>query len=108
MKPITTTCHNSGQALASAAIVCIACAVGLPVTAAHAQTAITEQEAQAIGVDAYIYLYSLITMDVTRKQLTNIEPGEGTLGGPMNTFANAPAFPAADFKGVVRPSFDTG
>jgi hypothetical protein len=48
-----------------------------------------------------------VTMDVTRKQLTNVEPGKGTLGGPMNAFASAPAFPAADFKVVVRPNFDT-
>jgi hypothetical protein len=72
-----------------------------------APPAITEQEAHAIGVDVYVYLYSLVTMDVTRKQLTNVEPGKGTLGGPMNAFANAPAFPAADFKAVVRPNFDT-
>ena len=77
-----------------------------PVTAA-AQSAITEQEAQSIAVDAYIYFYSLVTMDVTRKQLTNKPPGSGSLGGPMNTFANADAFPSADFKAVVRPNFDT-
>jgi hypothetical protein len=29
------------------------------------------------------------------------------LHGPANTFANAPAFPPADFKAVVRPNFDT-
>lgn len=45
-------------------------------------------------------------MDVTRKQLTNQKPGEG-IGGPMNMFANIPAFPAADMKAVVRPNFDT-
>ena len=76
-------------------------------TAQGTLPAITEQEAHAIGVDAYIYLYSLVTMDVTRKQLTNVEPGKGTLGGPMNAFANAQAFPAADFKAVIRPNFDT-
>jgi hypothetical protein len=37
-------------------------------------TVITEQEVQAIGVDAYLYLYSLVTMDLTRKQLTTSSP----------------------------------
>ncbi len=27
---------------------------------------ISEQEARAIGVDAYIYFYPLVTMDITR------------------------------------------
>ena len=35
---------------------------------------VTEEEAHAIGVDAYIYFYPIVTMDVTRKQLTNEEP----------------------------------
>jgi len=50
-------------------------------------TLITEQEVQAIRGDAYLYLYSLVTMNLTRKQLTNVEPGKG-LGGPMNMFQN--------------------
>lgn len=73
----------------------------------HAQTAITEQEAHAIGVDAYLYFYPLITMDVSRKQFTNIEPGKEFGKGPMNMFTNVPAYPPADFKGVVRSNFDT-
>jgi hypothetical protein len=77
------------------------------VAAAHAQTAITEQEAHSIGVDAYVYFYSLITMDVTRRQFTNIEPGKELGKGPMNMFNNVPVYPPADFKGVVRPNFDT-
>ena len=74
---------------------------------ARAQTAITEQDAQSIAVDAYVYFYSLVTMDVTRKQLTNKAPGKGVFGGPMNMFVNVEAFPPADFKAVVRPNFDT-
>src|SRR5947207_15066771 len=68
--------------------------------------AITEQEAHAIAVDAYIYFYPLVTMDVTRKQLTNVEPGKG-IGAPMNVLFNVPTFPTADMKQVVRPNFDT-
>ena len=72
-----------------------------------AQATITEEEAHAIGVDAYLYFYSLVTMDLTRKQLTNQEPTPGGIGGPMNRFANVGAFPSADMKVVVRPNFDT-
>src|SRR6478752_6327315 len=80
-------------------------ACGLAATAEAAT--ITEEEAHAIGVDAYLYFYSLVTMDVTRKQLTNQEPTPGGIGGPMNSFANVGAFPSADMKVVVRPNFDT-
>jgi len=68
---------------------------------------VTEEEAHAIGVDAYLYFYSPITMDLTRKQLTNQEPTPGGIGGPMNSFVNVGAFPTADMRVVVRPNFDT-
>lgn len=71
------------------------------------ETGVTEEEAHAIGVDAYLYFYPLITMDITRKQSTNVEPGKEFGKGPLNTFANVPQYPSADFKGVVRPNFDT-
>ena len=67
---------------------------------------ISPDEAHAIGVDAYIYFYPIVTMDITRKQLTNTEHAEG-INAPMNTFANIPAYPTADMKAVVRPNFDT-
>jgi hypothetical protein len=77
-----------------------------PVTAKQGSK-VSEEEAHAIGVQAYLYFYPLITMDVTRKQLTNMEPGKGSIGGPMNMFNNIPAFPTADLRVIVRPNFDT-
>ena len=65
------------------------------------------QTARLLGVEAYIYLYPLVTMDVTRRQLTNIRAGELPGRGPMNTFDHIREFPAADFRAVVRPNFDT-
>ena len=58
-------------------------------------------------MDAYVYLYPLVIMDITRKQSTNIEPGKALGKGPMNEFTSVPAYPSADFKGVVRVNFDT-
>ncbi|MGA7293049.1 MAG: DUF1254 domain-containing protein [Terriglobales bacterium] len=68
---------------------------------------LTENQARAIAVDAYLYFYPLITMDVTRKQFTNIEAGKEIGKGPANMFVSIAAYPPADFKGVVRPNFDT-
>ena len=68
---------------------------------------ISEQEAHAIGVNAYIYFYPLVSMDITRLQSTNIEAGKEIGKGPMNTFVNVPAYPPADMKVVVRVNFDT-
>lgn len=40
------------------------------------QAALSEQEAHAIGVDAYLYFYPMVSFDLTRKQSTNIEAGK--------------------------------
>jgi hypothetical protein len=77
-----------------------------PIEAA-AQTAITEQEALAIGIDAYLYFYPLVSMDVTRKVATNIEAGKMPGFGPANAFHSFATYPTADLKAVVRPNFDT-
>ncbi|MFI5073270.1 MAG: DUF1254 domain-containing protein, partial [Terriglobales bacterium] len=69
--------------------------------------ALTVDQARAIAVDAYLYFYPLISMDITRKQSTNIEPGKEFGKGPMNSFVNVPAYPPANLKVVVRVNFDT-
>jgi hypothetical protein len=84
--------------------VCLAFAALQPAAAAEPTPGPSVDE---IAVDAYLYFYPLVTMDVTRLQATNIEPGKELLRGPANTFSNAPAFPPADFKVVARSNFDT-
>jgi len=37
----------------------------------------SEKEAHEIGVDAFIYFFPLVPMDLTRKQFANVEPGKG-------------------------------
>jgi hypothetical protein len=80
---------------------------GVPMMGAMAADTVTEEEAHSIGVTAYTYFYSLVTMDITRKQLTNVEAKPGAIGGPPNRFNNVPEFPPANLKVVVRPNFDT-
>ncbi|OJU82503.1 MAG: hypothetical protein BGO10_10180 [Chlamydia sp. 32-24] len=68
---------------------------------------LSEKEAYNIGLNAYLYFYPLVTMDVTRKQMTSVEEGKVPGFGPMNTFANIKAYPTATMRTVVRPNFDT-
>lgn len=64
-------------------------------------------EARAIATEAYIYLYPLVLMDVTRESLTNAPAGSKPGAGPPNVFSHIRAYPAADMRDVVRPNFDT-
>jgi hypothetical protein len=84
----------------------VAYAAALPAHAIASEP-ITAEAAHAIGVNAYLYFYPLITMDITRKQSVNIEPGKELGKGPMNMFVSIPAYPPADMKVVVRVNFDT-
>ena len=68
---------------------------------------LADDEIHDIGLNAYIYLYPLVTMEISRRQLTNNAPGEKPGHGPMNAFAHIREFPSADFREVVRPNFDT-
>lgn len=74
--------------------------------AAHAQTPVEGPDTATLARDAYLYLYPIVTMDVTRRQLINLPESAG-IGAPMNTLVNIPEFPTADMKSVVRPNFDT-
>ena len=109
MHPMRKQVTNPTKALSpffGAAVLSLTSLTSLHMATAQAQSSITEEEAYAIGVSAYLYFYPAVTMDITRKEFTNIEPGKG-VGGPMNTFVNLSEFPPADMRIVVRPNFDT-
>jgi hypothetical protein len=74
-------------------------------SASSAQT-LTPSEAMAIGEDAYIYGYSLVTMDMTRRVTTNVSAPDG-FHAPVGQFANAREYPTAAFKDVTAPNADT-
>ena len=67
---------------------------------------IAYNEAKKIALDAYVYGYSLITTEVTRVQMTNVDKAEG-LHAPMGQFGNVKRYPPADYRGVSAPNADT-
>jgi hypothetical protein len=69
--------------LAAVSVVALCAPAGLA-TAAHP----TPLEACRIALDAYAYGYSLITTEVTRVQMTNVDKAEETRG-PMGAFISA-------------------
>jgi hypothetical protein len=71
---------------------------GAQFTAARASDPITEEAAHAIGVDADVYFYPLLSMDITRKQFTNIEP-EGVRQRPDEYVRQRAGISASRFQG---------
>jgi hypothetical protein len=80
-------------------------AASIVAQAGHAQ-ALTADEAQTIAEDAYIYGYSLISVEMSRKVITNVEK-PGTNRAPMGQFANLREYPSAAFRDVTAPNADT-
>ena len=65
-----------------------------------------KSEAEQIALEAYIYGYSLITTEVTRVQMSNVDKTAG-MHAPTGQFANIERYPPADFRGVSAPNADT-
>ena len=74
--------------------------------AAKADEAAKVKQAVEIATDAYVYGYSLVTTDVTRVQMSNVDKVEA-LRAPMNQFVNVKRYPPADYRGVSAPNADT-
>ncbi len=74
--------------------------------AAAAAAAVREKEAREIGVDAYVYGYPLVTMEMTRRVMTNVANPEGTRA-PMGQLIRMREYPTAAFRDVTAPNADT-
>ena len=63
-------------------------------------------EALPAGVEAYVYGYPLVTMEMTRRVMSNVEKPEGTRA-PMGQFVRMREYPSAAFRDVTAPNADT-
>jgi hypothetical protein len=64
------------------------------------------EEAVSTATDAYIYGYPLVTMDMTRKFITNYSTVQGNRG-PMGKIIKYRTYPAVDDHAVTAPNADT-
>jgi hypothetical protein len=94
-------------ALAFAFVATVALA-GSPATAqqAAATTPLSANEASAIATDAYIYGYPLVTMEYTRRVLTNVA-APNQKAAPMGQLMRLEAYPTPEDKQVTAPNADT-
>jgi hypothetical protein len=72
---------------------------------AHAAP-LSAAEATELGTEAYIYGYSLITMEYTRRVITNVDKVEGS-HAPMGQLIRMREYPTAAFKDITAPNADT-
>jgi hypothetical protein len=86
------------------ALVVAAMLAAVPIVSSAAK--LSEKEAAEIGTDAYIYGYSLITMEMTRRVMTNLAKPEGTRA-PMGQLVRMREYPTAAFRDVTAPNADT-
>lgn len=64
------------------------------------------QEVRQLAEDVYIYGYPLVTMEMTRRVMTNVsEPKEPR--SPMGRLMSMRSYPAATFRDVTAPNADT-
>lgn len=67
---------------------------------------LSEDRAFQLGIEAYIYGYPLVLMDVTKSLSTAVATPQGAKA-PINQITHLSAFPDASFTDVVSPNADT-
>lgn len=91
----------------SALVICLGNVAGSTCRAAGNSMAIDMEEA---AVEAYIYAYPLVTVELTRRRLTNVVAPTDTpesAKAPMGQFAKYRTYPNASYRDVTAPNADT-
>lgn len=67
-----------------------------------------DPELHHIATESYLYLYPLVLMDVTRRQMTHLSTKKSHAHRvPMNEFSHLRSYPPSSMRDVIRPNFDT-
>ena len=68
--------------------------------------ATANDEVLKLATEAYVYGYPLVTMEMTRRVMTNVAEPKGN-HAPMGQFYNSRTYPDAAFRDVTAPNADT-
>ena len=98
-------CNIAHRAAALALLGSLAAVSSCKKVGADSET-IDPEDAAKIAVDAYVYGYPLVTMDMTRRVMTNVATPTDK-HAPMGQFANMSRYPDASFKDVTAPNANT-
>ena len=88
------------------AMLCVVALIGMAIAFSACQKAenkITEEEAYVRGIEAYLYGFPLVLMDVTNGTITKV-PKAGEYHAPINQLMRMRTFVSPDYKDVVRIS----
>jgi hypothetical protein len=94
--------------LALMAALCIVQRSGSRALAAEgaAGAILSPDEVRDIAIDAYIYGYPLVTMEMTRRVMTNVAAPEANRA-PIGQFLRKREYPDASYRDVTAPNADT-
>ena len=68
---------------------------------------ITKEEARELGIEAVVYGYPLVIVNVTQRVQTNVVEPRHNGHAPVNQFSNFLKYPTATYRDVVRMNVDT-
>jgi hypothetical protein len=68
---------------------------------------LTEADARQLGIQAVVYGFPLVLVDVTKQVQTNVTTPEHNGRAPINQFSNFLKYPTAAYRDVVRMNVDT-
>jgi hypothetical protein len=72
-----------------------------------ADAGVSPDELQEIAIEAYVFAYPLVLMELTRRAMTNVPRPLPSGHAPMNRFCHMTTFPDPGMSDVVRPNVDT-
>ncbi len=100
-----STIRLSGIVFSSLLLACLCGCSKSNNTASEAQGPGIKQ-AVSDAVDVYVYGYPLVTMDMTRKQMTNVAKADAG-HAPIGQLVRMRTYPAVDYHAVTAPNADT-